>query len=134
MLLSTITHDPEHSLVNQSKEGGYHPGCSDPTHIRNMRVNGDGFGVAWYSLRRRFSDKMRPQGACVFRSTAPAWSNHNLRALVRHIDSSLIFAHVRAVHMDSDRIKNDISEDNCHPFSVGRYTFVHNGCISGFSR
>jgi glutamine amidotransferase len=154
VLLSSITHDPEHSIVNQSKNGGYHPGCIDKSRERNLQVNGDGFGVAWYSYDARriktatsmAAIKMaggggaaaaellaeKPRSACVFRSTAPAWANHNLRALVRHIDSGLIFAHVRAVHMNNAKSKNDISEDNCHPFTHGRYTLMHNGCIAGF--
>ena len=49
VLLSAITHDPEHSLVNQSKNGGYHPGCEDKLRERNLVVNGDGFGIAFYT-------------------------------------------------------------------------------------
>ncbi|CAN0452082.1 unnamed protein product, partial [Scytosiphon promiscuus] len=33
-----------HSLVLQSRNACFHPGCPDK---RNIRVNGDGFGIAW---------------------------------------------------------------------------------------
>jgi len=33
--------------MNQAKNGGFYPGCHDPKQQRNMRVNGDGFGLAW---------------------------------------------------------------------------------------
>lgn len=128
ILISQITHKPEHSLVNQSKDGGFYPGCDEK---RNIRVNGDGFGLAWYTFTRTDTSKIK-NGSCVFKCVTPAWNNHNLWNLVNHVESPLIFGHVRAVHMDNSDFKNNLSEDNCHPFVHKRYTFMHNGAISGF--
>ena len=65
VLLSAITHDPEHSLVNQSKNGGYHPGCEDKLRERNLVVNGDGFGIAFYprDWQQREARRARARGS-----------------------------------------------------------------------
>jgi hypothetical protein len=39
--------------------------------------------------------------------------------------SSLVFAHVRAASEGTS-----VSESNCHPFTMGPYLFMHNGCVS----
>jgi glutamine amidotransferase len=113
--------------MKQSKNGGI-PGLDED---RNVRVNGDGFGVGWYNHERISA------GACTYRCITPAWNNHNLKNLVKHTESYLILGHIRAVRRaysyNAER-KNEISEDNCHPFVHGRYSFMHNGCISHFSK
>ncbi len=63
----------------------------------------------------------------VYTSTTPAWSNVNLTRLSDKIRSSLVFAHVRAASVGSP-----VTELNCHPFSAGRYLFMHNGALAGF--
>jgi len=87
----------------------------------NHNVNADGFGVGWYH------DKgVNP---CVFKDTAPAWSNVNLREICDATSSKCVIAHVRAaspgmgVHMP-----------NVHPFKAGRLLFAHNGAIQGFAQ
>ncbi len=59
--LSQLVTEPTNSIIHQS----YH------SHERPEPLNGDGFGVAWYV------PDIRPEPA-VFRSTTPAWNNHNL--------------------------------------------------------
>ena len=68
ILIGKLTHEPEHSLMSQAKDGGFYPGCHDPDQQRNIRVNGDGFGLAWYS-----SSPLVPvsAGACAFRCITP---------------------------------------------------------------
>lgn len=47
----------------------------------------------------------------------------------------MVLGHIRAVHRSYSADhghKNEISEDNCHPFTFGRYSFMHNGGISKF--
>jgi len=65
-------------------------------------TNGDGFGIGWYG------DRDRPG---VYREVRPA---------------SLFFAHVRASTGPA------IARANCHPFTVGRMMFMHNGQIGQF--
>jgi glutamine amidotransferase len=77
-------------------------------------VNGDGFGLGWYGERTEPG---------IFRDLRPAWSDENLLSLARQIRSRLFFAHVRA------STGTAISRANCHPFSLGRWMFMHNGGI-----
>jgi len=122
---------PDHSLIFQSRDASYHPGVQDPLCRRNIRVNGDGFGVGWYSIEDNSCDC----GCCLFKLTSPAWSNVNLRNIGQHVRAPVIFAHVRAAsHDDSGFEHVVISDENCHPFKYGRYTFMHNGFIPNFSR
>jgi hypothetical protein len=50
LLLGDLIVRPENSLMQQSRDAGYHPGVDGTQEVgkRNIRVNGDGFGVAWY--------------------------------------------------------------------------------------
>lgn len=64
VLLAEIAVKPENSIVHQARDGAYHPGVTDLSHKRNIRVNGDGFGIAWYS-----DDTSK--GSCLFRFVAP---------------------------------------------------------------
>ena len=64
----------------------------------------------------------------VYTSTHAPNHDRNLRRISRAIESSLIFGHVRAAgHMAS------VHEYNCHPYSKGRYLFMHNGEVAMFS-
>lgn len=130
-LIGDIIIIPENSLVQQSRDAEFHPGVLDPCSKRNIRVNGDGFGVAWYN-----SDPARlGKGSCCFKFTTPAWSNDNLRNIGDHVSSEVIFAHVRAASSGLDRNEPVIiSNENCHPFKYGRWTFMHNGGIHNFSK
>jgi len=121
---------PDHSLLHQSKDASYHPGVTDPKSKRNIRVNGDGFGVGWYSL-----DSPPEEGCCLFKLTSPAWSNVNLRNIGQYVRSPVIFGHVRAATASCSAYEHVvISDENCHPFKYGRYTFMHNGFIPQFSK
>ncbi len=109
--LSSLITEPENSLIHQS------------THARERTepLNGDGFGVSWY-----VPGSHEPG---LFRSINPAWSNQNLRALARVVESTCILAHVRAA---SEGL--DVTEPNCHPFVRGRHSFMHNGELGGFRK
>ena len=82
-------------------------------------TNGDGFGVAWYDAR--------PEPG-LFRDILPAWNDANLLHLARQVKSRLFLAHVRA------STGTATSRSNCHPFAVGRWTFMHNGQIGGYQQ
>ncbi|MCC6677272.1 MAG: class II glutamine amidotransferase [Phycisphaerales bacterium] len=109
--LSSLITEPDHSLIHQS------------TRSRESEepLNGDGFGVAWYN------PDLSPEPA-TFRSVTPAWNNRNLLDLARVTQSSCVLAHVRAATSGQP-----VTELNCHPFTSGRYAFMHNGDIGGFS-
>lgn len=110
--LSSLLLDPTHSLIRQSTH----------SHEREEPLNGDGFGVGWYT-------KDSSEHPAVFRSITPAWNNRNLRNISRVIASSCILAHVRAATQWSG-----VNEANCHPFRYGKYLFMHNGDIGNFRR
>jgi predicted glutamine amidotransferase len=111
---STIRMDeillrPKHSLIDQSLS----------SRLGATTTNGDGFGIGWYGM-----------GATpgVFHSTEPAWNDRNLKELARHIESPLVFAHVRA------STGGAIQQTNCHPFRYGRWLWMHNGLIRDFAK
>jgi glutamine amidotransferase len=56
----------------------------------------------------------------------PAWNERNLSYLAKKVESSCIFAHVRAASL------GEVSEANCHPFHFKNLLFMHNGEIEGF--
>ncbi|HYB22346.1 MAG TPA: class II glutamine amidotransferase [Solirubrobacteraceae bacterium] len=99
----------EHSLVDQSLHA----------RMGAETTNGDGFGVGWFGVG---------EGAGVYRSVSPAWSDPNLRHLAAHIDTPLFLAHVRASSGSA------VQQSNCHPFAHGDWLFVHNGLINEFHR
>lgn len=110
ILLSDLLYSSKNSLILQSYK----------SKERKEPLNGDGFGVGWYTPQISTTP-------CVFRSLTPAWNNQNLRRLSEHVKSSCFFAHVRAASPGAR-----VSEDNCHPFQYGPYLWMHNGTIEGF--
>jgi predicted glutamine amidotransferase len=110
--LSTLLIEPSHSLIRQSAN----------SHEREEPLNGDGFGVGWYT--REFTTE-----PAVFRSITPAWNNRNLHNLARVVASDCILAHVRAATQSSG-----VNDANCHPFRYGEYLFMHNGDVGNFRR
>lgn len=107
--LSTLVSDPDHSLIEQSKHADE---CKTTT-------NGDGVGMAWYDTR--------PIPG-LYRDVLPAWSDQNVLSLAHQIQSRLFLAHVRATTGSA------VTRDNCHPFAVGRWTFMHNGQVGGYDQ
>ncbi len=112
MFMSALLMKSEQSLIRQSFKA----------REREEPLNGDGFGVGWYSMA------IDPT-PCVFTSVTPAWSNRNLYRLSEKIRSTCFFAHVRAASPGSL-----VTEVNCHPFQYGRFLWMHNGRIPRFSR
>lgn len=131
MLIGDLITNPNNSLVHQSRHAAYHPGVEDKTHTRNILVNGDGFGLSWYT-----GSKSTDGSAACFKFVTPAWSNSNLRSIGSHVATSLLFAHVRAASSGNEISSPDIavSQENCHPFVYGKFTFMHNGGIANFKK
>lgn len=112
LTLQSLFVEPSHSLIKQS------------VHAleRDEPLNGDGFGVAWYA------PDISPEPAS-FRSITPAWNNRNLLQIARVTRSGCIMAHVRAATQGIS-----VAETNCHPFTHGRFAFMHNGDLGEFPR
>src|SRR5262249_12586613 len=106
-LLEELLYGPENSLVVQSLH----------SRLGAEETNGDGFGIGWYG------DRDTP---AVFHSVEPAWNDRNLRELAAHIESPLVFAHIRASS------GSPIQQTNCHPFRHGRWLWMHNGVVREF--
>jgi glutamine amidotransferase len=107
IFLEDIVSLPDHSLIRQSQGAKR---CPTP-------VNADGFGIAWYGERAEPG---------LYRDVLPAWSDPNLLNLVGQVRSGLFMAHVRA------STGTATSRNNCHPFAVGRWSFMHNGQFGGY--
>jgi predicted glutamine amidotransferase len=107
--LDTVIFEKTNSLIHQSLNARH-------SHVT---TNGDGFGVGWYAERNTPG---------VYRDILPAWNDSNLRSITHQIRSGLFFAHVRA------STGTATSRANCHPFHHGKWLFMHNGQIGGYSR
>ncbi len=105
--LESVVSMPEQSLITQSKNALE---CK-------TNINADGFGVAWYGNRA---------APGLYKNVLPAWSDPNLSHLVQQVSSPLYLAHVRA------STGTATSYNNCHPFTAGTWSFMHNGQFGGF--
>ncbi|KAI0563270.1 Nucleophile aminohydrolase [Gracilaria domingensis] len=85
-------------------------------------LNGDGFGLGWYSPH---PSDVTP---CVYRHARPAWNDPNLGSIAEKIYTHVLFAHVRAASPGLD-----VSETTCHPFRYGRLLWMHNGGLGNFA-
>lgn len=108
VLLDDLLFKPMHSLVDQSLH----------SKLGVETTNGDGFGIGWYGVG---------ETPAVFRSVEPAWNDRNLVDLARHIEAQRVFAHIRA------STGGAVQQTNCHPFRHGRWLWMHNGLIRGFT-
>jgi glutamine amidotransferase len=107
VLLEDLLFRPAHSLVDQSLH----------SRLGVETTNGDGFGVGWYGVG---------DGPGVYHCVEPAWNERNLRELTAHLESPLVFAHIRA------STGTPVQETNCHPFRHDRWLWMHNGAIRSF--
>jgi predicted glutamine amidotransferase len=107
VLLDELIYKPKHSLIDQSLH----------SRLGAETTNGDGFGIGWYGVG---------DDPCVFHSIEPAWNDRNLRELARHVESPVVFAHIRAA------TATPVQLTNCHPFRHGKWLWMHNGVIYGW--
>ena len=105
--IEDLLYKPQHSLIDQSLH----------SKMGAETTNGDGFGIGWYGVG---------DTPGVFHSVEPAWNDRNLRELSTHIESPIVFAHIRASSGTA------IQQTNCHPFRHGRWLWMHNGLIREF--
>jgi len=109
VLLEELLYKPKHSLIDQSLH----------SQLGAETTNGDGFGIGWYGVG---------ETPGVFHSVEPAWNDRNLQELAAHIESPIVFAHIRASS------GTPVQQTNCHPFRHGRWLWMHNGLIHDFHR
>jgi glutamine amidotransferase len=109
VLIRELLLEPRHSLIDQSLH----------SRLGAETTNGDGFGVGWYGV----GDEPG-----TFHSIEPAWNDRNLQDMAGHIQSPLVFAHIRASS------GSPVQLTNCHPFRHGRWLWMHNGVIHEFHR
>ena len=109
VLIKELLLEPRHSLIDQSLH----------SRLGAETTNGDGFGIGWYGLG---------DTPGVFHSVEPAWNDRNLRDLAGHIQSPLLFAHIRASS------GSPVQQTNCHPFRHDRWLWMHNGVLRDFPR
>ena len=107
--IEELLYKPKHSLIDQSLH----------SQLGAETTNGDGFGIGWYGVG---------ETPGVFHSVEPAWNDRNLRDLAAHIESQVVFAHIRASS------GTPVQQANCHPFRHGRWLWMHNGLINDFHR
>jgi glutamine amidotransferase len=105
--IEDLLYKPQHSLIDQSLH----------SKLGAETTNGDGFGIGWYGVG---------DTPGVFHSVEPAWNDRNLRELSTHIESPIVFAHIRASS------GTPIQQTNCHPFRRGSWLWMHNGLIREF--
>ncbi|KIX08798.1 uncharacterized protein Z518_03455 [Rhinocladiella mackenziei CBS 650.93] len=113
IILSKLVTEPSHSILTQSYDSRLRLDSRRP-------VNGDGFGVGWYTEPELGPDP------CIFTSTLPAWNCVNLERIAPKTASRLIFAHVRAT------TEGSLAENNCHPFQHNTLMWMHNGNIGAW--
>ena len=129
--IADVVTRPAHSLVDQAQNHiVFTPGVeSSALYDREQRkhrdhgVNADGFGLGWYTGDEK---AVTPT---LIKSLLPPWSSATLSEIAESTDTHLLFAHIRAA---SPGLR--VSEANCHPFRCGRFLFMHNGGVAGFSK
>lgn len=95
--------------------------------MRNALLNMDGLGVAWYTnAATSYLKSVSGKRPALYKSQSPPCSDFNLRALCANIETTCVFAHVRAGSGGA------VTQVNTHPFLFGRHLFMHNGVISKF--
>lgn len=109
LFMEDLISRPAHSLIHQSRDA----------HSCKTAINADGVGVAWYGAL--------PEPG-VYKDTRPAWSDPNLLQIARQIAAPVFLAHVRA------STGSATSYNNCHPFALRRWSFMHNGMVGGFGK
>ena len=89
-----------------------------PKHMREAKLNADGFGIAWKN-NKKFE---------LYKNYLPIWNDLNLNCISKSISSSLVIGNVRSATV----IENQ-GYFNTHPFYYKNYIFSHNGYIKDYN-
>jgi glutamine amidotransferase len=114
--------------------------------VRNRLLNIDGFGVVYYTATQAIFAPVLPSPSstgsasdpkavkintpslmpAMYKCAQPPISDQNFRSLCANTASTAVFAHIRAATATA------VTPVNNHPFTFGRYAFMHNGYVSDF--
>lgn len=86
---------------------------------RRGRSHPDGWGISCYQ-----NQNGSPQ---VERRAAPAYEDLHFSTIAERVHARAVIAHIRLATVGL------VSEQNTHPFTLGRWTFAHNGTITAFN-
>jgi ergothioneine biosynthesis protein EgtC len=109
--LEPLLYKPEHSIIVQSYE---------PKEMLSGVVNADGYGVAWYDLKKHSEP-------FIYKNTLPIWNDVNLPSISRYVESKNILAYVRSATSGQA-----LDMSNSQPFQYKNLSFIHNGRIDKF--
>ncbi|KAJ3842301.1 hypothetical protein F5878DRAFT_406044 [Lentinula raphanica] len=138
IMLADLLLKPDHSIVQQVSSR-FLPGlflgeeASTDRHMSAIvqeykMINVHGFGVTWYTKTlTEFDPAVKDMLPAQYRTIAPISTDLAFKQLCDHTASTCIMAHIR------DASFPPVVEVNNHPFIFGKYSFMHNGSINGFS-
>lgn len=98
---------------------------------RNRLFNVDGFGMAWYTDSRSTLSAPTlnsPLQPTLYKAIQPPLHDLNFRSICANTQSTVLLAHIRAASSTA------IASTNCHPFTFGIHTIMHNGVVANFSQ
>jgi len=139
-LLEDVLIIPEHAIAKQVQSHFLpkllHHNLDDPLHttkqeieMRNKFFNADGLGVAWYSTtREEYGDCDGPRPT-LYKIVRQPLLDPNFHSICENTATKALFAHIRFASGSTA-----ITEVNNHPFTLGRWSFMHNGSISEFQK
>jgi gamma-glutamyl hercynylcysteine S-oxide hydrolase len=121
--LADLVLTPPHSLLHQTWA---------PTDMRGGgTVNADGFGITWYPLRppKASQGDVTSADATVvrYRRSVPMWADESFPGIARVTRAEAVLAAVR-----NGTTGMPYGEAAVAPFVDGRWSFSHNGVVSGW--
>lgn len=140
-LLADVLINPAHAITKQVAEH-YLPGLlpsgqdKDLAHaedklliLKNHLLNFDGCGIAWYTnTASAYSKQQEGPRPAMYKTQSPPTNDFNFRNLCENIETTCLFAHIRATSGTA------VTPLNNHPFSFGRHIFMHNGRVADFTK
>jgi len=137
-LLEDVLIIPAHSLSKQvhdhylPKLMHYEPDADHKSTereiaMRNRMFNADGLGMAWYTNTRSEYDECTGPHPVIYKVLSQPTTDPVFTSICQNTSTLALFAHIRAASAASA-----ITIYNTHPFTYGRYTFMHNGEVTHF--
>lgn len=121
-VMSAFFFDPPHSLEHQTYAA---------RELLEGHVNVDGFGTAWYPIETGGTSGSSVVGdrdePLAYRSERPVWADPVWKGLASRFRGRIVLANVRNA---TDPATAGLGA--VHPFTRGRWSFTHNGFLSGY--
>jgi glutamine amidotransferase len=74
VLVADVVLWPDRSIMKQSYDAKERQNNAHPAHLAYGNLNGDGFGIGWYSPDGEGTSGVKEDPTpCVFTSVTPAW-------------------------------------------------------------